>query len=215
MGLLLIACVVISAAACGKRRADVPPALAAPKQSPSPKQNLVVLLPSESGKPSQIRVSNQGGEREVNRPYAAVRLESASEAPAGPIEMDVSEVQRNWGSIIDAVPLASVQFNLHFVLAKEDLTPESQALIPEVLRAIRERRSTDISLIGHTDTTDDDESNYRLGLRRAGRIADLLRSNGVDPASLSIESHGERNLIVKTADGVAEPGNRRVEISVR
>ena len=33
--------------------------------------------------------------------------------------------------------------------------------------------------------------------------------------ALAIESHGERNLLVPTPDDTAEPGNRRVEITLR
>jgi outer membrane protein OmpA-like peptidoglycan-associated protein len=144
-----------------------------------------------------------------------MRLNNAVDMPADAIKMDQAEVKRRWGAEIDAVPLAPVQFNFHFVQAKDDLTPESAAMIPDVLRAIQERRSTDISLIGHTDTTGEDAANHKLGLRRAQRMAELLRSSGVDPTSLTATSHGERDLLVQTPDGVAEPRNRRVEISVR
>ena len=41
-----------------------------------------------------------------------------------------------------------------------------------------------------------------------------LAAQGVDRNILDIESHGEDNLLVKTADQVREPRNRRVEITV-
>jgi outer membrane protein OmpA-like peptidoglycan-associated protein len=43
----------------------------------------------------------------------------------------------------------------------------------------------------------------------------MLTSRGADPDVLEIKSHGEEDLLVPTADGVSEPRNRRVEVTVR
>jgi outer membrane protein OmpA-like peptidoglycan-associated protein len=88
-------------------------------------------------------------------------------------------------------------------------------LIPEVIRTIRERHSSDVSIVGHTDTMGNREYNYRLSLRRAQAVRQLLVDAGVDPSSFQITSHGKDNPLVPTGDGVAEPRNRRVEITVR
>jgi len=42
-----------------------------------------------------------------------------------------------------------------------------------------------------------------------------LRKRHIDVIDLRVSSHGERNLLIKTRDGVSEPRNRRVEVSVR
>ena len=49
----------------------------------------------------------------------------------------------------------------------------------------------------------------------ARAVADRLRDQAMDVIELSVSSHGERNLLIQTPDGVAEPRNRRVEVSVR
>jgi len=38
---------------------------------------------------------------------------------------------------------------------------------------------------------------------------------GVSPDHIEINYHGEANPLVKTEEGVAEPRNRRVEVTVR
>jgi outer membrane protein OmpA-like peptidoglycan-associated protein len=43
----------------------------------------------------------------------------------------------------------------------------------------------------------------------------MLIQAGLDPSTVEIISHGETDLLVKTADETPEPRNRRVEISVR
>jgi outer membrane protein OmpA-like peptidoglycan-associated protein len=54
-----------------------------------------------------------------------------------------------------------------------------------------------------------------LGLKRAASIKNILVSDGVDPSGIEVVSHGEDNPSIETEDNVAEPRNRRVEITVR
>jgi peptidoglycan-associated lipoprotein len=95
------------------------------------------------------------------------------------------------------------------------LNTDSQAMIPAILDAIRQRHSTSITVTGHTDTVDTPQFNYNLGLRRANGVATILLGQGVKASDLFISSHGDADLLVKTARGVAELRNRRVEVIVR
>jgi outer membrane protein OmpA-like peptidoglycan-associated protein len=73
----------------------------------------------------------------------------------------------------------------------------------------------EIAVVGHTDTMGTAGSNIELGLRRANAIRSVLIDAGVDAALIEATSHGEADLLVKTADEVPEPRNRRVDITVR
>jgi outer membrane protein OmpA-like peptidoglycan-associated protein len=46
-------------------------------------------------------------------------------------------------------------------------------------------------------------------------VRGVLLEAGLDSTALEVTSHGESDLLVRTADGVFEPRNRRVDISVR
>ena len=210
--LLSAALCLVLGTACAPKRV---PAAQPPPPPPAPKQNLVVLLPDADGKVGRIVVTNQAGSQELSQPYTAVRVERSDVAPDKPIVLEQAQVDRMFGSVLATLPSAEQSFVLYFELATDELTPESKKLLTEVLRAIKERSSTDVSLTGHTDTTGDSKSNYRLGLQRAERVAGILRSMGVNPGLLTVASHGEADLLVKTADGVAEARNRRVEVIVR
>lgn len=60
------------------------------------------------------------------------------------------------------------------------------------------------------------EINYRLSLKRAEAVRDLLVATGVDANVIEVASHGESNPVVATEDDVDEPRrNRRVEVTVR
>ena len=50
---------------------------------------------------------------------------------------------------------------------------------------------------------------------RAGQGQPLLLAAGLTGSQVDVASHGETDLLVATADNVAEPRNRRVEVTVR
>ncbi|EAQ28429.1 outer membrane protein [Erythrobacter sp. NAP1] len=73
-----------------------------------------------------------------------------------------------------------------------------------------------VDVYGFTDTTGSDSLNQRLSEQRAQAVADYLASRGVARSRLATRGYGESYdyLRIKTADGVAEPLNRRVEIKI-
>lgn len=196
---------------CAKKQAQAPPA----PPPPPPKQSLVVLLPESDGKAGRVVVTNSAGTETLSQPYQAIRVERSDTAPSAPVTVDQAEVRRVFGSVLDALPSAEVVFTLYFAGDSDALLPASQAQIPTILDTIRQRRSTSISVIGHTDTTATPQYNYRLGVRRAEGVAAILRAQGVNATDLFVDSHGDADLAVKTARNVAEVRNRRVEVTVR
>src|SRR5258708_2146653 len=147
--LLLLAC------GCAPKPVQAP----APPPPPPPKQSLVVLLPDPEGKPSGIPATNSAGAQTLSEPYQAVRVERSDTAPTPPFAMDQAEVRRVFGAVLDALPSPEVAFTLYFVGDSEVLVPDSKAKLQDILAAIRERHSTAISLIGHTDTKGEPQYN--------------------------------------------------------
>jgi peptidoglycan-associated lipoprotein len=201
-------CLALFATACAPKHPTTAPA-------PPANQNVFVLLPESDGASSGIVVRNQAGAQELAVPYQAVRVDRNDVAPSAPFILDQPEVTRVFGPAIDVLPVPEVQFILHFDEGRDVLNADSAAMIPSILNAIRERHSTDITVTGHTDTTADAQFNYQLGLRRAERVVEILKGQGVNPSDIFSSSHGDSDLLVKTARGVAEAQNRRVEVIVR
>ena len=88
-------------------------------------------------------------------------------------------------------------------------------MIPQVICAVENRQSTDVSVVGHTDRVGSKAYNQELSLERARVVAEMLISKDINPLIINITSHGEGNPLIETRDDVAEPRNRRVEITVR
>ena len=69
-------------------------------------------------------------------------------------------------------------------------------------------------VVGHTDLSGSDAYNDDLSIRRAEAVADLMVGLGINRGQMTISAEGEGNPRVPTQDGVREPQNRRVEITV-
>jgi outer membrane protein OmpA-like peptidoglycan-associated protein len=111
--------------------------------------------------------------------------------------------------------LPATQFTLYFVEGKDEFTDESKRTLDGVLAAIASRPVPDLVVIGHTDTVGSDAFNDTLSRQRAEVVRTSLLARGIAADRIAVVGRGKREPIVPTADGVAEPRNRRVEIQVR
>jgi outer membrane protein OmpA-like peptidoglycan-associated protein len=172
----------------------------------------VVLLPEKDGR--QTAVSVRQGDKEVllDQPYAAART-----SPQGPRAYVASpqEVSAQFGPALAARPARATSFTLYFVEGKDEFTEQSRQVVYRILTEIAERPVPDVLVIGHTDTVGSDQANDVLGQQRADIVRAALIRLGVPADDIRALSRGKRNLAVPTANGVAEPLNRRVEIIVR
>ncbi len=183
---------------------------------PPPKQDVLVLLPDpDTQAVGRAVVSSPSGPLvELATARAATHV-SVGHAPTAPVTMSEAQVQTLFGEALAARPPAPRRFLLYFVLGSNQLTPESEPLLSAVLDFVKNRPAPDVTVIGHTDTTDTARANLELGLRRAAVVRQRLVETGVDPSLVSVASHGEADLLVRTPDNTLEPKNRRVEVSVR
>ena len=174
-----------------------------------------ILLPDPDGNVGEITVTSGGNRQVVDQAWHGVEVRPGDTAPSAPKPVPQEQVEKEFGSVLDAAPAEPARYRLECKVDSTDLTDASQALLPEIVTQITARHSVDTSVVGHTDTSGSKEYNYTLTLQRAQAVADLLIERGVAKEILEVNSHGEENLRVPTADEVDEPRNRRVEITVR
>jgi outer membrane protein OmpA-like peptidoglycan-associated protein len=177
--------------------------------------NRFVLLEEEEGGAGAITVTNEAGSQTVERPGEGTRVAGPGAAPEAPEAVGSEEIERTWGAALGVTPPGPRSFLLYFVTGTDILTSDSRRQLPDILASIREYPAPEVSVTGHTDTVGAAEANARLGLDRAEAIRGELIRAGLDAALIEVESHGESNPLVPTADGVDEPRNRRVEVTVR
>jgi outer membrane protein OmpA-like peptidoglycan-associated protein len=186
--------------------------VAACSQTPD---NLVVLLPEADGSVGQVIVTTPEGSQTLTTAGQATGVDAAGEKPVEAFALPQEEIQKTFGDAIRAQPMLPVTFILYFETGGAVLTPDSTTQLPEVLQAVKARPVPDVSVVGHTDRVGSNATNVPISIERANAVRDLLVAEGIDPAMIQVTSHGEENPLVPTEDEVAEPRNRRVEVTVR
>jgi outer membrane protein OmpA-like peptidoglycan-associated protein len=181
-----------------------------------PKQDVIVLLADpESGVVGRAVVSSPlGGSAELTTERSATRI-GTGQPPSAPFTLSEAQVHRLFDEAMTARPPAPRHFLLYFFTDSTRLKPESEIVLRDALRFVKSRPAPDVTVIGHTDTKYTARSNFALGLNRAKAIRDRLVAIGLDRRFVSVASHGEADLLVRTRDDTREPRNRRVEVSVR
>lgn len=100
---------------------------------------------------------------------------------------------------------------------QSELTEEHSAALKDhakrINQLLRHYRDSFVSITGHTDAIGEEQSNQKLGQRRADAVLSELAKNGVPADILRAGSVGETAPAVATKK--AEPRNRRVEIFFR
>lgn len=93
------------------------------------------------------------------------------------------------------------------------LTVGAGNVLDAVADEVRKNPPSQLTIVGHADTSGPKTYNQRLAFRRATAVRDALTQRGVDQSLIAIESRGEDELLVPTPDNVREPANRRANIS--
>jgi len=204
---LLVASVAatLAAGACAHPR---------PVQPAPPSDRFVLLADPDDGHVGAAIVTSPAGSIELTTARGSTRVTPGA-APTPQAELTEEEIQRLFGDALAARPPAPRQFLLYFLAGGDELTAESRTLLPQIVEFVRGRATADVTVIGHTDTTDSAQANAALGLRRATLIRNELVAAGMNRSQVDVSSHGETDLLVPTADNVAQPRNRRVEVTVR
>ena len=172
----------------------------------------VVLLPDQDGKKTALAVKKDDRELVLDQPYAAARHTAFG---LRPYTSSSDEVAAKFGPALAAQPHRAAAFTLYFAEGTDEFTADSQQIVESVFSEIARRPVPDVVVIGHTDAIGSDPFNDALGRQRAETVRAELVRRGVAPANIQAYGRGKRELLIPTADGVAESRNRRVEIFVR
>ena len=111
-----------------------------------------------------------------------------------------------------SIPHEEVNFKTGSAQIEESEKPKLEASYAKIADALAKHGDLKITLFvaGHTDTVGPAGYNLGLSRQRAQAIARWFRQRGL-AAPVAYEGFGESALLVKTADEVDEPRNRRVD----
>jgi len=106
------------------------------------------------------------------------------------------------------------EFIVFFGHNETTLSPEALEVVRQAAEAAKTLGAATLTLVGHADRSGSDEYNEALSLKRAVSVKTALVKEGVAENTISASGKGEGDPLVPTADGVREPQNRRVHISM-
>jgi len=112
-----------------------------------------------------------------------------------------------------AVAPQKQMFIVFFEFDKSSLTADGRKVVDAAAAAFKSGKSS-VAIAGYTDLAGTQKYNLALSKRRAETVKAALVRDGVPAAAIDMSWHGKENPRVPTADGVREPQNRRVEITM-
>jgi len=180
---------------------------------PAAPPQTVVVLPGPDGRVGTVVVQRDGEQTVLDTAYSTSRI--GADGVEDRASMSGGAVKREFGSALAALPPRPVSFIVYFISGRDELTPASKVELSKALGELKRRAVPDIVVIGHTDTVGKQVDNDRLSLARAERVRNTLVGQGLAANRIAVAGRGERELLVRTPDGVAEARNRRVEVNVR
>lgn len=112
-------------------------------------------------------------------------------------------------------PAAAKSYVIYFDFDKSTLTPEGRQIVDRMVADLKAGAAAKVQLVGKADRAGSDAYNQKLSERRAKTVSDALVKAGITSDRIASRAVGEKEPPVPTPDGVREPRNRVVEVSIR
>lgn len=155
-----------------------------------------------------VRLSGFSEENQVN---ACEGIEEVVEAPPEP-EPEPEPIPEP--TQVAKVELRDVEDRANFEFDSAELTEDGQAEMENLFDQLSEFKGvTEISVIGHTDSTGPEDYNLQLSEKRAATVAAMISERYPD-ATVNIEGRGESDPIATNETREGRQMNRRVDIEV-
>lgn len=101
-----------------------------------------------------------------------------------------------------------------FDFDRADLRAPARQNLADLASSLQKYPGTEVLIVGHTDSTGDEDYNMNLSYRRANSAADYLRSQGISSARIRTAGRGETEPIASNQTEVGQQENRRVEVAI-
>ncbi len=121
-----------------------------------------------------------------------------------------------WAAMEEMKGMAPAEeFIVFFAFDRANLDNAAMAVIDRVADAASKAPKSRVSIVAHTDRAGSAQYNLGLSKRRADSVTNALTGKGIEANRIAASWVGETRPRVPTGDGVANPQNRRAEISIQ
>lgn len=174
----------------------------------------VILMPDESGAVGAVTVKTKNDFKVIAQAYHSVTVKPENDQLSEVQALSEGQVKKDYANVLKAQPPKPAIFILYFVAGSYEPTKESLAKIPAIIDKIKEHWPTEVSIIGHADSTGTDAINEKLSAERASAIEKIIKKLLPTLTDVTVKFFGSTDLLVATPPNVSEPRNRRVEIMI-
>lgn len=108
----------------------------------------------------------------------------------------------------------SFDSGLLFDFDSSNLRSEARDNLQKLTTIINEDDDTMLMIVGHTDSSGDEDYNLELSERRAQSAANYMASQGLERSRIDIEGLGEEEPIADNSTESGQQENRRVEVAI-
>ncbi len=103
---------------------------------------------------------------------------------------------------------------VYFATNKSNINAKSQTNLNKLIAIFKEYPDTNITVVGHTDNTGNDDYNMELSRKRAESVTNYLVSKGLNRYRFKTYWHGETQAKFTNATPEGRAKNRRVELGI-
>ena len=104
--------------------------------------------------------------------------------------------------------------DISFAVGRADIQSNFRSVLDTFATSLATTPNSNVTVIGHTDSSGTDAVNNPLSLNRAASVRDYLSSRGVASSRVAIDGRGSREPLVANDTAANKAKNRRVEIFV-
>lgn len=104
--------------------------------------------------------------------------------------------------------------DISFAVGRADIQANFRTILDTFATGLLNNPSSNVTIIGHSDSTGSDAVNNPLSLNRAASVRDYLFTRGVATSRVVIDGRGSREPLVANDTSANKAKNRRVEIFV-
>ena len=104
--------------------------------------------------------------------------------------------------------------DISFAVGRADIQSNFRTILDTFATSLASTPNSNVTIIGHTDSSGTDAVNNPLSFNRAASVRDYLSSRGVASSRVAIDGRGSREPIAANDTAANKAKNRRVEIFV-